>query len=96
MKKLLGLLSILTISGTAVPTTIANVSYQKIKDLSELNLTSLNISRNKRNSVNSKHIFKTNGADIPTEQQIKDKLKELNPQVNICIRKWRWCFFPRF
>ncbi|RUO85909.1 hypothetical protein [Spiroplasma endosymbiont of Megaselia nigra] len=83
MKKLLSLLSMLTISGTVVPTVIANVSYQKNKDLSELNLTSLNISRNKRNSVNSKHIFKTNGADIPTEQQIKDKIKEKNPQVNI-------------
>ncbi len=83
MKKLLSLLSVITISGSALPTVIADVSYQKIKDLSELNRTSLNISRNKRNSVNSKHIFKTNGANIPTQQQIKEKVKELNPQLSI-------------
>ncbi|MBW3057836.1 MAG: hypothetical protein CXB60_01260 [Spiroplasma poulsonii] len=85
MKKLLSLLSVLTISGTAIPTTIAASPYQKnnIKNLSELNWTSLNISRNKRNSVNSKHILKTNGADTPTQQQIKEKIIQLNPQVNI-------------
>ncbi len=44
MKKLLSLLSVLTISGTAVPTTIAASPYQKEKN----NLENLN--RNKRNT----------------------------------------------
>ncbi|WP_338955177.1 hypothetical protein [Spiroplasma endosymbiont of Polydrusus cervinus] len=87
MKKLLSLLSILTISGTGVPIMIADIPYQKntIKDLSELNWTGLNINKNKRDTKNNqtKHIFKTNGADRPTEKQIKNKVKELNPQLNI-------------
>ncbi|WP_338963611.1 MULTISPECIES: hypothetical protein [unclassified Spiroplasma] len=61
MKKLLSLLSVLTISGTAVPTTIAASNY------------------NQRYQA----VIKTNGADLPTEQQIKDKLKELNPSIDI-------------
>ncbi len=86
MKTLQSLLSVLTISGTAVPTTIADCPYyNNIKDLSELNWTGLNMTKNKRNTQNNqtKHIFKTNGADKPTEQQIKEKINELNPQVNI-------------
>ncbi len=87
MKKLLSLLSVLTISGTAVPSVIADYPYQKnnIKNLSELNWTGLNITKNKRNTQNNqtKHIFKTNGADIPSQQQIKEKVKELNPQLSI-------------
>ncbi len=86
MKKLLSLLSVLTISGTAIPTVIADCPYHNnIKDLSELNWTSLNISKNKRNTKNNqtKHIFKTNGAEKPPEQQIKEKIKELNPQLDI-------------
>ncbi|WP_338955031.1 hypothetical protein [Spiroplasma endosymbiont of Polydrusus cervinus] len=87
MKKLLSLLSILTISGTGVRIMIADIPYQKntIKDLSELNWTGLNINKNKRDTKNNqtKHIFKTNGADRPTEKQIKNKVKELNPQLNV-------------
>ncbi|WP_338966200.1 MULTISPECIES: hypothetical protein [unclassified Spiroplasma] len=86
MKTLQSLLSVLTISGTAVSTTIADCPYyNNIKDLSELNWTGLNMTKNKRNTQNNqtKHIFKTNGADKPTEQQIKEKINELNPQVNI-------------
>ncbi|MBW3057638.1 MAG: hypothetical protein CXB60_00115 [Spiroplasma poulsonii] len=87
MKKILSLLSVLTISGTAVPTTIAASPYQKniIKDLYKLNWTGLNITKNKRDTKNNKteHIFKTDGADIPSQQQIKEKVKELNPQINI-------------
>ncbi len=87
MKKLLSLLSVLTISGTAVSSVIADYPYQKnnIKNLSELNWTGLNITKNKRNTQNNqtKHIFKTNGADIPSKQQIKEKVKELNPQLSI-------------
>ncbi len=86
MKTLQSLLSVLTISGTAVPTTIADCPYyNNIKDLSELNWTGLNMTKNKRNTQNNqtKHIFKTNGADKPTEQQIKEKINELIPQVNI-------------
>ncbi|KAF0851860.1 hypothetical protein [Spiroplasma poulsonii] len=70
MKKLLSLLSLLTISGSAVPTTIAASPYQKEQTI-----------RVKRQTQN--HIFKTNGADKPTEQQIKEKVVELNPKLNI-------------
>jgi len=87
MKKLLSLLSVLTISGTAIPNIIAASNYEKndIKDLSELNWTGLNINKNKRDTKNkqTKHIFKTNGAEKPTEQQIKEKIKELNSQLDI-------------
>ncbi|WP_338954729.1 hypothetical protein [Spiroplasma endosymbiont of Polydrusus cervinus] len=86
MKKLLSLLSVLTIIGIAAPTVIADCPYQKnnIKDLSELNWTGLNITKNKKNTNNKiKHIFKTNGADKPTEQQIKNKIKELNSKLDI-------------
>ncbi|RUO85924.1 ETX/MTX2 family pore-forming toxin [Spiroplasma endosymbiont of Megaselia nigra] len=54
MKKLLSLLSVLTISGTAVPTTIAASPYQKQKNLNnnftKSNLETLN--RNKRENNN--------------------------------------------
>ncbi|PQM29671.1 hypothetical protein [Spiroplasma poulsonii] len=53
MKKLLSLLSVLTISGTAVPTTIAASPYQKEEKLnSEINYLQTNnletLNRNKR------------------------------------------------
>ncbi len=86
MKKLLSLLSVL-ISGTTVPTLITDIPYKKntIKNLSELNWTGLNINKNKRDTKNNqtKHIFKTNGVEKPSEQQIKEKVKELNPQLDI-------------
>ncbi|WP_338955909.1 hypothetical protein [Spiroplasma endosymbiont of Polydrusus cervinus] len=55
MKKLLSLLSILTISGTSVRIMIADIPYQKntIKDLSESNWTGLNINKNKRDTKKS-------------------------------------------
>ncbi|MBW1241888.1 MAG: hypothetical protein EIB84_03305 [Spiroplasma poulsonii] len=68
MKKLLSLLSLLTISGSAVPTTIAASPYQKEQTI-----------RVKRQTQSP--IFKTNGADIPTEQQIKDKLINKYPHI---------------
>jgi len=91
MKKLLSLLSVLTISGTA-PLIESSCSCTNKKnknnyenDINKLNWTGLNIIKNKRNTKNNqtKHIFKTNGADIPTQKQIKEKVNELNPQVNI-------------
>ncbi|MFU0252581.1 hypothetical protein BST80_005260, partial [Spiroplasma sp. Moj] len=86
MKKLLSLLSVLTISGTAILGVIATDCLKNnIKYLSELNWTGLNITKNKRETKNNKPktIFNTNGADTPSQQQIKEKVKELNPQVNI-------------
>ncbi|WP_338963678.1 MULTISPECIES: hypothetical protein [unclassified Spiroplasma] len=68
MKKLLSLLSVLAISGSAVPTTIAASPYQKKQSI-----------RVKRQTQSP--IFKTNGADIPTEQQIKDKLINKYPHI---------------
>ncbi|RUO86071.1 hypothetical protein [Spiroplasma endosymbiont of Megaselia nigra] len=68
MKKLLSLLSVLTISGTALPTTIAASPYQKKQSI-----------RIKRQTQSP--IFKTNGPDIPTEQQIKDKLINKYPHI---------------
>ncbi len=87
IKKLLSLLSTLTIIGTSIPNVIAASSYQKniIKDLSELNLTGLNITKNKKYIQNNqdKHIFKTNNeSNKPTEQQIKEAIIELNPQLD--------------
>ncbi|PQM29726.1 hypothetical protein [Spiroplasma poulsonii] len=67
-EKLLSLLSLLTISGSAVPTTIAASPYQKEQTI-----------RVKRQTQSP--IFKTNGADIPTEQQIKDKLINKYPHI---------------
>ncbi|WP_374696382.1 hypothetical protein [Spiroplasma endosymbiont of Polydrusus formosus] len=63
---------------------IVPIKKNNIKDLSELNWTVLNITENKRDTKNNqtKHIFKNNGADIPTQQKIK-KIKQLNPQTNI-------------
>ncbi|KAF0850047.1 MAG: hypothetical protein EIB84_06250 [Spiroplasma poulsonii] len=83
MKKLLSLLSIITIAGTSMPTVIATSNYEKnvIKDLSELNWTDLITNRNKRD-VNTR-VIKTDGANKPTAQQIKDRLKNKNPQLDI-------------
>ncbi len=88
MKKLLSLLSVLTISGTAVPTRIAASSYQKnnIKNLSKLNWKYLTIIRNKRDTNNKNQsvpVFKTNGDDKPTKQQIKEKVLEKNNSLDI-------------
>ncbi|MFW4370773.1 MAG: hypothetical protein EHV01_002355 [Spiroplasma sp. hy2] len=68
MKKLLSLLSVLAISGSALPTTIAASPYQKKQSI-----------RVKRQTQSP--IFKTNGANIPTEQQIKDKLINKYPHI---------------
>ncbi|KAF0850138.1 MAG: hypothetical protein EIB84_07270 [Spiroplasma poulsonii] len=68
MKKLLSLLSVLAISGSAVPTTIAASPYQKKQSI-----------RVKRQTQSP--IFKTNGDDKPTEQQIKDKLINKYPHI---------------
>ncbi len=57
MKKLLSLLSVLTISGTAVPTTIAASPYQKEETVNN-NLENLN--RNKREIKYNKIITKKN------------------------------------
>ncbi len=62
MKKLLSLLSALTISGTSVPTAIAASTYEQ----------------------KYQTVIKTNGLDLPTEQQIKDKLREI---YNIDVSK---------
>lgn len=88
MKKLLSLLSVLTINGTAVPTRIADSSYQKnnIKNLSKLNWKYLTIIRNKRDTNNKNQsvpVFKTNGDDKPTKQQIKEKVLEKNNSLDI-------------
>ncbi|GAA6238812.1 MAG: hypothetical protein SPLM_09270 [Spiroplasma phoeniceum] len=58
MKKLLSLLSVLTISGTAVPTTIAASPYQKeenndINYLQTNNLQKLNRSKRDINQINN-------------------------------------------
>ncbi|WP_338988730.1 hypothetical protein [Spiroplasma endosymbiont of Seladonia tumulorum] len=99
MKKLLSLLSVLTISGVA-PLIESSCSCsnknneKKLKkddenDINKLNWGNLGIekiNRVRRNAIiNNKyqHVFKTNGSNKPTEQQIKEKVKELNPQVNI-------------
>ncbi|WP_338968017.1 hypothetical protein [Spiroplasma endosymbiont of Lonchoptera lutea] len=94
MKNLINILKTIAITTTTIPTVISVVpaSYEKntisnkIKALSKLNWTGLNTTRNKRTTnqqQNSKHIFKTNGNEIPTEQQIKEKVKQLNPQLDI-------------
>ena len=70
MKKLLSLLSVITISGSAIPTTAAASPYQKKQTI-----------RGKRQTQDP--IFKTNGVDKPTEQQIKERVKKLNPQLDI-------------
>ncbi|WP_338992389.1 hypothetical protein [Spiroplasma endosymbiont of Seladonia tumulorum] len=99
MKKLVSLLSLLTISGGA-PLIESSCSCtnknneKKIKkddenDINKLNWGNLGIekiNRVRRNAIiNNKyqHVFKTNGSNKPTKQQIKEKVKELNPQVNI-------------
>ncbi len=92
MKKLLSLLSVLTISGTA-PLIESSCSNKKNKNNYENDINKLNwgnlgiekINRVKRNTINNKsqHIFKTNnGLNKPTEQQIKEAIIELNPQLD--------------
>lgn len=89
MKKLLELLGTIAIASSTVPTVIATSSLQKeikkVGDLDELNWTHLTKIRNKRNTENdkTKHVFKTYGADKPTEEQIKNRVKEKNQSVDI-------------
>ncbi|WP_342262698.1 hypothetical protein [Spiroplasma endosymbiont of Dromius quadrimaculatus] len=89
MKKLLRLLGTITIASSTMPTVIATSSLQKeikkVGDLDELNWMYLTTIRNKRNTENgkTKPVFKTDGADKPTEQQIKNRVKEKNQSVDI-------------
>jgi len=55
MKKLLSLLSVLTISGTAIPTTIAASPYQKNQLNSHINLQTNNLENLKRNKREIDH-----------------------------------------
>ncbi len=97
MKKLINLLSLLTISGVVplIESSCSNKNNEKkIKkddenDINKLNLGNLGIekrNRVKRNAIiNNKyqHVFKTNGSNKPTEQQIKEEIIKLNPQLDI-------------
>ncbi|RUO86099.1 PQQ-binding-like beta-propeller repeat protein, partial [Spiroplasma endosymbiont of Megaselia nigra] len=85
MKKLLSLLSVLTISGTAVPTTIAASPYQKEEKLNNNinysqinNLETLNINKRK-NSINintliKKVVIKTSGSVNSSGVALNNKL----------------------
>ncbi|WP_338991128.1 ETX/MTX2 family pore-forming toxin [Spiroplasma endosymbiont of Seladonia tumulorum] len=75
MKKLLSLLSVLTISGTAVPTTVAASSYQQ----KENNLENL-IIRNKRQN-NKQNITEISQVVITTGGDIKDSGVVLNNKL---------------
>ncbi len=75
MKKILSLLSVLTISGTAVPTTIAASSYQK----KENNLENL-IIRNKRQN-NENKITGITKIVITTNEFVKSSGVVLNDKV---------------
>ncbi len=91
MKKLFSLLSVLTISGTA-PLIESSCSCSNKNnyenDINKLNWGNLGIekiNRVKRNTINNKsqHIFKTNnGLNKSIEQQIKEAIIELNPQLD--------------
>ncbi|RUO86027.1 hypothetical protein D9R21_05445, partial [Spiroplasma endosymbiont of Megaselia nigra] len=70
MKKLLSLLSVLTISGTAIPTTIAASPYQKNEQITN-NLE--NLKRNKRDNNNfsvKNDIYYLNGQNYVNKETI--------------------------
>ncbi len=88
MKKLLSLLSILTISGTAIPPTIAAGPYQKEKQLNSdinylqtINLETLN--RNKRDNSNNFKLSKT----LSINYDVKNYFKELCLILNKLVKK---------
>ncbi|PQM30012.1 hypothetical protein [Spiroplasma poulsonii] len=80
MKKLLSLLSVLTISGTAVPTTIAASPYQKEEKLNnDINYSQTNnlenLSRNKRENNNIT-------PDVKVSYEINDYFSDLCNAIN--------------
>ncbi|WP_338955878.1 hypothetical protein [Spiroplasma endosymbiont of Polydrusus cervinus] len=74
MKKLLSLLSVLTISGTAMPIVISTSPYKKEKNNSEI----LKINRQETKSTNEFLDFKNKNDDI----KYFEKIKEIEGSVN--------------
>ncbi|WP_342262697.1 lipoprotein [Spiroplasma endosymbiont of Dromius quadrimaculatus] len=75
MKKILsilGAIGLIEISASSLVACGYRIKQNEVKDLSEIIPFKSNLG-----------ILKTSGANIPTEQQIKDKLKELYPSIDI-------------
>ncbi|MFU0252406.1 hypothetical protein [Spiroplasma sp. Moj] len=72
MKKLLSLLTITTLTASVPAPLLANTTLERIK--CDIEAT--------EKDVNTR-VIKTDGINLPTIEQIKDKLKELNPQLDI-------------
>ncbi|RUO85771.1 hypothetical protein [Spiroplasma endosymbiont of Megaselia nigra] len=86
MKKLLSLLSLLTISGTAVPTTIAASPYQKEEKLNNnINYSQINnletLNRNKRENNKNNNIVAISEIVVTTNGPINSSGVVLNNKV---------------
>ncbi|RUO86161.1 hypothetical protein [Spiroplasma endosymbiont of Megaselia nigra] len=92
MKKLLSLLSVLTISGTAVPTTIAASPYQKEKQENKLENFNFNRVKRQHQTDISTYVTQTNlgtirqGANGISDLQILNAFVRANPNLPTELR----------